>query len=360
MPRISLWRDGRHTNDYRFFDRNIAEFMTASGTGVHIHKYLGPLPQPDSTDISQPTNINTSETAIQDLLFLENRDRKYEQDVYRLRGCYQVADSAFDLSQFGLFLQTGTLYMTFHLNEMVNALGRRLMNGDVIELQHLIDYDVVNPDLPAALKRYFVVSDCTRGAEGYSPTWWPHIWRCKLNPLVDSQEYSDILKRITVSDDNNTPLRDIMSTYSRHIEVNTSVVAQAEAELPKSGYDTTPIWHRSLDEQTPNFSVNSYLGNTDIAPNGEPATQGITFPVDPSIGDYCLRIDFLPNRLFRWDGVRWRRIEDKVRSNITNNAVDNVTQRNTFITNSNTYRDVNNNLQPQKQSLHEILKPKAD
>jgi len=360
LPRISLWRDGRHSNDYRFFDRNIAEFMNASGTGVLVHKYLGPIAQPQSTDITQPTNATQSELNIQDLLFLENRDRRYEQDVYKIRGCYQVADNSFDLSQFGLFLQTGTLFMTFHLTEMINAIGRRLMNGDVLELQHLIDYDVLNPDLPAALKRFFVISDCTRGAEGYSPTWWPHIWRCKLNPLVDSQEYSDILKKITISDDSTTPLRDIMSTYNQYSSINQAIVSQAEVELPKSGYDTTPIWHRSTDEQTPDFSVNAYLGNTDAAPNGEPVTQGIVFPQNPDVGDYCLRVDFLPNRLFRWDGVRWRRIEDKVRSNITNNASDNVTQRNTFITNTNTYRDVNNNLQPQKQSLHEVLKPKAD
>lgn len=360
MPKLSLWRDGRHTNDYRFFDRNIAEFMAVSGTGVLVHKYIGPLAQPDSTDLTRPTNTTQSELNIQDLLFLENRDRKYESDVYKLRGCYQVADNSFDLSQFGLFLQTGTVFMTFHLNEMINALGRRLMNGDVLELQHLLDYDVLDPDLPAALKRFFVISDCTRGAEGYSPTWWPHIWRCKLNPLVDSQEYSDIIKRITVSEDNNTPLREIMSSYNQHLEISDAVVSQAEAEIPKSGYDTTGIYIRTLEDSSPEFTVNAYLGNSEGAPNGEPVTQGIMFPDSPAVGDYCLRVDFLPNRLFRWDGVRWKKIEDKVRTNITNNSTDNQTQRNTFITNTRTFRDIANQIQPEKQNLNDILKPKAD
>jgi len=151
-----------------------------------------------------------------------------------------------------------------------------------------------------------------------------------------------------------------MSTYDQYSQINETIVDQAEVDVPKSGYDTTPIWHRSLDEQTPNFSVNAYLGNTDQAPNGEAVTQGVTFPVNPVEGEYCLRVDFLPNRLFRWDGTRWRRIEDKVRTNITNNATDNYTQRNSFINNTNTYRDVNNTVKSQKQNLNEILKPKAD
>lgn len=334
--------------------------MAASGTGVLVHKYLGPMPQTNSQDLTQPTNTNQSELNIQDLLFLENRDRKYEMDVYRLRGCYQVADNSFDLSQFGLFLQTGTVFMTFHLNEMINSLGRRIMNGDVLELEHLIDYDVLDPNLPAALKRFFVVSDCTRSAEGYSPTWWPHIWRCKLNPLVDSQEYSDIINKITISEDNNTPLRDIMSTYSKYLDINQQVIAQAEVEIPQSGYDTSAIYHRSLDENTADFSVNSYLGNTIGAPNGAPYTQGIAFPNSPNEGEYCLRVDFTPNRLFRYDGTRWRKIEDKVRTNITNNATNNLTQRNSFINNPNTFTDVNGDVQPQKQNLNDILKPRAD
>jgi len=360
LPRLSLWRDGRHTNDYRFFDRSIAEFMAASGTGVLVHKYLGPQANPDSTDLTQPANATQSELNIQDLLFLENRDRKYEPDVYKLRGCYQVTDNSFDLSQFGLFLQTGTLYMTFHLNKMIDSIGRRLMNGDVLELEHLVDYDVLDPDLPAALKRFFVISDCTRSSEGYSPTWWPHIWRCKLNPLVDSQEYRDIINRITVSEDDNRPLREIMSTYNQYSDISDTIVAQSEIELPKSGYDTTPIYHRSLDENTADFSVSAYLGNTIGAPNNETVSQGITFPENPVEGDYCLRVDFLPNRLFRYDGTRWRKIEDKVRTNITNNSDTNKTQRNSFVNNNNTFVDVNGNVQQQKQSLHDALKPKAD
>ena len=80
-------------------------------------------------------------TNIQDLLFLENRDRKYEKDIYRLRGHYNVQNLDFDLSQFGLFLSNDTIFITVHYNDMIDILGRKMMVGDVIELPHLLDYN---------------------------------------------------------------------------------------------------------------------------------------------------------------------------------------------------------------------------
>ena len=360
MPRLSLWKNGTHSNDYKFFDQRISEIFTISGTGVLVHKYLGPINQTDSTDLTQPSYATQSELNIQDLLLLENRDRKYEENVYRMRGIYQVTDNAFDLTQFGLFLQTGTLFMTFHINDMIATMGRKIMNGDVLELEHLMDYETLDPSLPVALKRFFVVSDCTRAAEGYSPTWWPHLWRCKINPLVDSQEYKDILSRITASPTNSTPLSDILSSYNKYVDINNAVVAQSEAEIPVSGYDTSSIYHRSQDSNTPDFAVNGYLTGMGVPPNGLPTTSGITFPNNPTEGQYHLRTDYLPNRLFRFDGTRWTKIEDEVRTNITNNSTDNLTQRNSFITNDRTFTDVRGNTQPEKQNLNDILKPRAD
>ncbi len=360
MPRLSLWKNGAHSNDYRFFDRRISEIFTISGTGVAVHKYLGPIDQGTTGDATQPGGQTQSELNIQDLLLLENRDRKYEENVYVLRGQYQVTDNAFDLTQFGLFLQTGTLFMTFHINDMIANMGRKIMNGDVLELQHLLDYETLDPSLPVALKRFFVVSDCTRAAEGYSPTWWPHLWRVKLNPLVDSQEYRDILERIKVNEAGTDSLREVLSTYDKLISINDAVVSQAEVDVPLSGYDTSAIFHRAIDEVTPDYAVQGYLTGNGLPPNNLSATQGTSFPASPNEGDYVLRTDFLPNRLFRWDGKRWAKIEDKVRTNITRNSANNTTQLGGFIYNTNSFTDVNGDVQAQKQNLNDILKPKAD
>lgn len=392
MPRLSLWKDGQHSNDYRFFDRRISEMFTLGGTGILVHKYLGTFSAnvADATPTT-PFYNNVSAQNIQDLLFLENRDRKYDPDVYVMRGIYQVQDNSFDLSQFGLFLQTGTLFMTFHINDMVQNLGRKLMNGDVLELQHLTDYNSLDNTVPVALKRFFVVSDCQFASEGFTPTWWPHLWRVKLNPMTDSQEYKDILNTI-LSDPtnaNSAPIGDYLSNLNKYLDINDAVIEQAETDLPKSGYDTSVLYTKAVDTNgkpgeppgagsvdstqvradntlttadraalSSTDKVHGYLSGDGLAPNGMAMGSGIVFPVLPDVGDYFLRLDYLPNRLFRYDGRRWNKIEDAVRTSLT--PGENKTQLGSFINNENTWTDASGVTRNERVSLSKALKPKAD
>ena len=394
MPRISMWKEGAHTSDFKFFDRNIREMFTVGGTGISVHKYLGILNQGSTNDATQPSVAEDDPLAIQDLLFLENRDRKYEQDIYNLRGIYNVADTDFDLSQFGLFLQNDTLFITFHLADMDRILGRRLMSGDVLELPHLKDYNSLDTSLEVALKRYYVVQEGTRPTEGYSPTWWPHLWRVKCTPLVDSQEYNDILNKIQI--DENTgestdkTLRDLLSTYKKELEITDAVVEQAEAEVPKSGYDTSryyvvpadetgkPLEPKGYTSDVTTITTDSNLVTTDstrispenanaysgylvgdgIAPNGESVTMGTSFPTTSVEGDYVLRLDFLPNRLFRFDGRRWVKVEDSVRTPLTPGTGQR--QIDTFINNTATTTRDDNVVVPQRVGLSDILRARED
>jgi hypothetical protein len=41
-----------------------------------------------------------------------------------------------------------------------------------------------------------VIEEVTRAAEGFSATWYPHLYRAKCKPLVDSQEFKQILDDI--------------------------------------------------------------------------------------------------------------------------------------------------------------------
>lgn len=366
MPRLSLWRPNKG-NDYKFFDRRMSEMFTVGGTDVNIHKYLGPNDQPFKSNTEPGT---TGITSIQDLLFLENRDRKYDADVYVLRSIYRLNDNDFDLTQFGLFLTGDTMFMVFHLNDMMDTLGRKIMVGDVMELPHLKDFYPLDEGLPVALKRYYVVTDATRAAEGFAPTWYPHLWRVKVQPLVDSQEYKDILSKIQVDTDgdgvDDTPIGDLFSTYDKLIEINDAIVARAEDEVPASGYDTSFIYHEPVLENgypgdpgnidasdvtktdasdadgTPDASaatttssgkVQGYLTGDGQVPNGGVVAAGIAFPSIPEVGDYFLRLDYVPNRLFRYDGRRWVKIEDNVRTNLTPGS-SNKTQRSGFVNNS--------------------------
>jgi len=137
MPRLSLYKPQRG-NDYSFIDKQVYEMFTVGGTDINIHKFLG-AENPSDADATadQPQYDAVKETNIQDLLFLENRDRKYDPDVYSMRGIYNVQDIDFNLSQFGLFLSNDTLFLTIHINSSVKTLGRKVMAGDVVELPHL-------------------------------------------------------------------------------------------------------------------------------------------------------------------------------------------------------------------------------
>ena len=102
-----------------------------------------------------------------------------------------------------------------------------------------------------------------------------------------------------------------------------------------------------------------YLDGDGVAPNGNPAGFGISFPnsnIDK--GDYFLRTDYLPNRLFRYDGNRWVKIEDSVRITTTNNNTR-ANYKTGFV--NNTSSDTINGLTTsQRQALTNALKPKAD
>jgi hypothetical protein len=286
MPKLSLWRPNK-TNDYNFFDRTISEMFTAGATDLYVHKYLGPTDQGPSIDATQPQYDALNPLNIQDLLFLENRDRTYDPNIYRLRGHYNVQNLDFDLSQFGLFLNNDIIFITVHYNDMIQLVGRKLMVGDVIELPHLLDYNPLNETIPVALKRFMQITDANYASEGFSQTWFPHLWRIKCEPLVDSEEFSQILSEpinqdnylgiwdkdktypagyvitygdknyisktevpIGIAPPNNTyweldtasNLKDILATYNKNIAINDAALREAERLVPKSGYDRSNLY----------------------------------------------------------------------------------------------------------------------
>ena len=557
MPKLSLYRPNKQ-NDYRFFDRTISEELRVGGTDLYIHKYLGPTNQGPSIDYTQPEYDSLNPTNIQDLLFLENRDRTYDPNIYRLRGHYNVQNLDFDLSQFGLFLNNDIIFINVHYNDMIDIVGRKLMVGDVLELPHLLDYNPLTETIPVALKRFYSITDANFSSEGFSQTWYPHMWRIKCEPLVDSEEFSQILAEpinqdnylglwdptkvypagyvMTFGDKNyiskievpagtmppNTTyweldtasnLKDILATYNKNIAINDAALQEAARLVPKSGYDRNnlyivptygtfetntelsgkynqpappinvvvpnpgppvatvsmvqsslyrtaspvlrisaasaqSIWDMTVDggvvaprstlslrtasllpvltdsgsgpvsgytvltvdsigynitgpygtadntyatadqnPEAPNFTgtepygpntmdyradsdprfqfiarssprtfgyTTGYLDGDGTAPNGFPTGAGIAFPQNPAVGDYFLRIDYLPQLLYRWDGRLWVRISENVRTQTGMTAGD-LSQQSSFINNSNVTVLTDGATTTQKQGLSTIL-----
>ena len=537
MPKLSLYRSEK-SHDYKFFDKTIAEMLTVGGTDLYVHKYLGPKDQGPSSSFALPKYDQLDPTNIQDLLFLENRDRKYDSSIYRLRGHYNTQNLDFDLSQFGLFLNNDVIFVTTHYNTMIEVLGRKLMVGDVLELPHLTDYHPLNDKIPTSLRRYYQVTDANFASEGFSSTWYYHLWRIKCEPLIDSQEFANILDKpmstdnylgdwdknktyvpgyvVSYGDKNYTPkqnvpagipctdatywqldtqdsLKDIIGRYNKNLEINQAMDQEAARIVPKNGYDRKQLYlvptnaeeqpasprnvivRRGIPERT-TFTLNYVDGNIPIirlssgaikdvnglvnqdvisafmkltiqiteieptvaeggsrslepelalsiksvgpikepygtvdnivtdstididhptfnsdvlqvtevqdfradadprfkfvskespkgfgytsgynsgeasAPNGEPFGTGIQFPSNPKVGDYFLRLDYLPQQMFRYDGNLWVKISEVTRTETLSSS----TQLGGFINNSNVTPTLNGPI-PEAQPLSSIL-----
>ena len=143
MPRLSLFKPEKG-NDYKFIDRQISEMFAIGGTDLYLHKYLGANTDEANATADQPHYDTLKETNIQDLLFLENRDRKYDSSIYKVRGIYNVQNLDFNLSQFGLFIDNDTIFMTVHINDWIKHVGRKPLSGDVFEMPHLKDEFALN------------------------------------------------------------------------------------------------------------------------------------------------------------------------------------------------------------------------
>ena len=373
MPRLSLYKPEKGA-DYKFIDRNASEMFQAGGTDVYLHKYLGTNNTAENATADKPMYESTAVTNIQDLLFLENRDSTYDTEIYRIRGLYNVQNIDFNLSQFGLFIDNDTLYMTVHINDFIKYIGRKPISGDVIELPHLRDDFALN-DFDISLPRYYVIEDVGRASEGFSVTWYPHLYRLKIKKIVDSQKYASIFNQQAKDangDPTNVTLRELLSTYNTELSINNQVIAQAEADAPKSGYETRQYYTLAADPYTGKpvlqttsdtnltasnvgTSINAaaeegipqrtgytgYLVGDGFPVNGYEFGFGIQFPNNPAADDFYLRVDMFPNRLYRFDLKQsaWVAVEDAVRMNMTQTDTR-ATQKTGFINNDNyTYND---------------------
>ena len=221
-----------------------------------------------------------------------------------------------------------------------NLKGCKLMNGDVIELPHLIDDLALDANTPP-IPKFYVVQDGSRGGEGYSATWWSHIWRVKLGPITDSQEFDDILG----SAEDEESMKNLFSTFSKELDITDAVVDSAALNDPIGGAtQLTDHLYNYVDAAGENFYT------------GENIATGDSFPVSPNQGDFFIRTDFQPNRLFVRRDTKWARlydnIDDRTWSDRTFNASTFVNNIETTVAKSNEFA--------QRQSITDAILPQSD
>lgn len=377
MSRISLWSPVKGA-DFQFTDRTVGENFRIAGDGILVHLYEGPTT--DSTG-----NTDTSLTTIQDVLFLANNNRKYNPNVIELRGHHQPQDINYDLSQFGIFLSSDIIRIQFHYTDMIDSLGRKLIAGDVLEFPSLRDVPIF--DNAVGINRYYVVQDALYAAAGYGQKWFPHIWLVRAKLMTASVEFTEILDQAAtgqtaggvgqgigimpdgftqISDENGNPgqgknpnITNSLDLFCKIIKITDQNVAEAEKNAffdPKFFESANLYIYIDPDTNYPVIGSNYFSGDGD-PPNGGPLLgAGISFPPGMTDGQYYLRIDYFPERLFQKQGPVYKLIEENVLKNWTsyNRILD------TFIDNNRDTIMSDGTIVPEKTAVSEVVRQKVD
>jgi hypothetical protein len=377
MSRISLWNPVKGA-DFNFSDRVIGENFRIAGDGILTHMYEGPA-------IDSDGNTDTSITSIQDVLFLENTSRKYNPDVIELRGHHQPQDVNYDLSQFGIFLSSDTIRIQFHYNDMIDALGRKLIAGDVLEFPSMRDVPIF--DNAVGINRYYVVHDALWAAAGYGQKWFPHIWLVRAKLMTASPEFKEVIDHATTgqtaggvgqgigimpdgfgdtADTDGNPgtgkspdIKSSLDLFCTIIGITDANVAEAEANAffdPKFFESSNLYIYIDPITNYPVIGSNYYSGDGE-PPNGGPLLgAGITFPAGMQDGEYYLRLDYFPERLFQKQGNCYKLIEVDLLKNWTayNRVLD------TFIDNNTDTTLQDGSVIPEKQAISQVVRQKID
>ena len=377
MSRISLWSPIKG-DDFNFTDRTVGENFRIAGDGILVHEYIGP-----TTDSEGSTD--TSLTTIQDVLFLANNNRKYNPNVIELKGHHVHQDVNYDLSQFGIFLSSDVIRIQFHYNDMVDSLGRKLIAGDVLEFPSLISTPIF--DNAVGVNRYYVIQDALWAAGGYGQKWFPHIWLVRAKLMTASVEFTEILDQAATGqtlggvgqgigimpegfadtvDEYGNPgtgananITNSLNLFCQIIGITNKNIVEAEknAFFDPKFFESENLWIY-LDPITNYPIVGSYyFAGGGTPPNGGALVgAGITFPAGMQDGQYYLRIDYFPERLFQKQGNIYKLIQENVLKSwtATNRILDQ------FINNNNVTILADGTSMPEKQAVSQVMKQRVD
>lgn len=277
---------------------------------------------------------------IQDRIFLENRDRDYEEFALRLKGAYQPIEMQSFLSKFGFdgLFNGDQIFLEVSFSALIALLGRPFVIGDIVQLPSETQY---SPTLRPILK-YMEITDVSWAAGGYSPTWQPTLQRVIIQPVMATQETQQVLGKLTQDYDaiNTSDVDDGMfgKAFQDIASIDQTVSAEQNTQVPEKGSDYADYQKLSDDvyewaDKHPNLDVRKIdrvrheYGIDAMPPNGEPYTESDTFPSSPTSGDYH-RLTYtnisqgISARLYRYSDIKikWIYLETDRRSPMKTNT----------------------------------------
>lgn len=297
---LTMYKEGDFpSKNSRFLSGITSKHLVMGGVVAYAWLMTGILPDEVDDSSGDVGDDASAGLAIQDPVLMENRNRTYSDDCYKLWTAYTVSANALDFARYGIMLSNDVLQCEFHKEDMERQCGRRLIPGDVIEMRHLRDVGISG----VPMNRWYVVQSITKSPRGFDLAWDYHILAVTLKPLKNSQEFSDLMDRPTYEGvpgaDGGTDLGSVGSTEGSD-NVNTAAIQdEAFKYAYTTWWDITRVY---IDIDT----AKPYRWTDDgEPPNGLPVQQLDHFPTDALDGDYVVRIDMYPNRLYRFEQQRW-------------------------------------------------------
>jgi len=278
---------------------------------------------------------------------------------------------------------------------MLDALGRKLIAGDVLEFPSYRDVPIF--DNAVGINRYYVIIDALYAAAGYGQKWFPHIWLVRAKLMTASPEFSEIIDQAAsgqtaggvgqsigvmppgftdTADGSGNPgtganpnITNSLNLFCQIIGLTDAMVAEAECNaffdpkffesanlyiyLDEKGYPIVGSNYFSGDGAPPNLSTDN---SQNLVPSGPLVGAGVSFPPGMTDGQYYLRIDYYPERLFQKQGNCFRLIEQNVLKIWTayNRILDG------FIDNNKDTVLSDGTVVSEKQPLSQIVKQKVD
>lgn len=259
----------------------------------------------------------TSLDNIQDFVLLENRDRDYSTTSIQLKCSYDMNESMTDLAKFGIMLPDQyNFVVSFAM--MVQKLGRPVVVGDIVELPSQLQYDAnLN-----CVRKYLEVTDTMWSSEGFTPSWYPTLFKFVAVPALATQETRDIFGTAgdykksagSINDflNGNIPI-DLLN-----VKAADDIKQQSSEMVPERGSDVSDVVSgMDIRDTRGSYDGTDLYVEDAIPPNNQPYTELVnTWPSNPQDGDWhrmlqdpALRI---PAVLYRYNGVKKRWIKTEV------------------------------------------------
>lgn len=281
----------------------------------------------------------TKITNVQDKIFMENRDRDYDNNPIAIKCSYTPLDVVSNSTKFGFWNgDTDRYTLDVSFTQAVQSLGRPFVVGDIVQLPSETQYST---NLTPVLK-FLEIIDVGWAVSGFTANWIPTLQRLIATPAYASQETQDIFGKLTEDQDamglvdidgGNNPL------YQDISDISDSIRADANTRVPERGEDDADITKLSQEvydfaKAHPNMNFPARIdrnrnryGVDALPPNGLPFSQGDSFPNSPppKNGDYH-RLTYshsgkdIPARLYRWSDAKgyWVYLETDKRHQFNN------------------------------------------